>query len=158
VEGVIQAMLMPLPSMLPHYFARAYINRGSLQDIFDEQLIGFTKRWGVPSDETHPDWYPNAERLASWRVQDRTFYLVLEDDSRAGAAVLLWRLLDDELSRLKEAAATRKTRRCDPIFSEILDSQFRKVDEPGLEKNFDTEYCWMISRYFPMRNRSCSTS
>lgn len=78
--------------------------------------------------------YPNAATVACWRRDDKTLALVLERDTRCGAAVLLWCVSDGEIATLAEAARTRSARVATPGFDRFFDRQMTRLAQPGRDR------------------------
>jgi len=81
--------------------------------------------------ELSPIWYPNAASVAGWKLEDKTLALILERDTRCGAAVLIWAVDESELAALKQAATTRAERVLSVDFDGFFHTQIAQLAERG---------------------------
>src|SRR5262245_32620121 len=91
-------------------YERAFLSSQSLRDPFEARLRRLSDLYGEPVLESKPDWYPNAVSMAKWIRPGKTLLLILTDETRCGAAIILWCVSKEELDVLKDAAVSRAVR------------------------------------------------
>jgi hypothetical protein len=111
MQGIVEALLIPMRGALPHYLEFARRDARGISERFDARLLQLSQFLGDPISDTPTEWYPAAARMACWRCQTKTVCVVLERHNRHGwLGTLLWCLTDEEMEVLLQAQRTRATR------------------------------------------------